>query len=146
MFNQVRVLEDQRSLLRFFWWENGDIRNPIKDHEMCAHLFGEISSPSCSNYALEQTSVDNKKQLDLMQQEHFYVDGMLKSSREIDEAADLIQKIRNICKPEVFILTKFVSNKIEVMKSISEEHCRKSINIKELESGEVQEERALGVV
>ena len=35
-------------------------------------------------------------------------------------------------------MTKFVSNKIEVMKSIPEEHCRKNINIKELESGEIQ--------
>ena len=45
-----------------------------------------------------------------------------------------------------FILTKFVSNKIDVMKSIPEDHCRKNINIKELESEEVQKERALGVV
>ena len=33
-------------------------------------------------------------------------------------------------------MTKFVSNKIEVTKSIAEEHCRKNINIKELISGE----------
>ena len=70
MFQQVKVPEDQRSLLRFLWWENGDIRNPIKDHEMCVHLFGSISSRSCSNYALKQTSVDNEKNLGLMQQEH----------------------------------------------------------------------------
>ena len=55
MFHQVRVPEDQRSLLRFLWWENRDIRNPIKDHEMCVHLFGGISSPSCSNYVLRRT-------------------------------------------------------------------------------------------
>ena len=61
MFHQVRVAGDQRSLLRFLWWENGNIRNPIKDHEMCVHLFGGISSPSCSNYALKRTSVDNEK-------------------------------------------------------------------------------------
>ena len=70
MFHQVRVAGDQRSLLRFLWWENGNIRNPIKDHEMCVHLFGGISSPRCSNYALKRTSVDNEKKLGLMQQEH----------------------------------------------------------------------------
>ena len=32
------------------------------------------------------------------------------------------------------------------MKSIPEEHCRKNINIKELERGEVQKERTLRVV
>ena len=70
---------------------------------------------------------------------------MLKSSRGIVEAVDLIQRIRNICKAGGFILTKFVSNKIEVIKSIPEEHCRKNIKIKEIESGEVQKERTLGV-
>ena len=46
-----------------------------------------------------------------MQQGHsdeIYVDKMLKSSRGIDEAVDLIQRIRNICKARGFMLTKFV--------------------------------------
>ena len=142
MFHQVRLPEDQRSLLRFLWWENRYIRNPIKDHEMCVHLFGGISSPSCSNCVLKQTSLENEKQngsdVPRILRRNFYVDDMLKSSRGIDEAVDLLQRIRNICKAGGFILTKFVSNKIEVMKSIPEEHCRKNINIKELESGEIQ--------
>ena len=71
---------------------------------------------------------------------------MLKSSRGIGEAVDLIQRIRNICKAGGFILTKFVSNKIEVMKSIPEEHWIENINIKGLESGKVEKERALGVI
>ena len=65
---------------------------------------------------------------------NFNVDDMLKSSRGIDEAVDLIQRLRNICKVGGFKLTKFVINKIEMMKSIPEDHCRKNINIKELES------------
>ena len=108
---------------------------------MCTSIWW-YSSQSCSNYALKRTSVDNEKKIgsDAARtlRRNFYVDGMLKSSRGIDEAVDLIQRIRNICKAGGFILTKFVSNKIEVMKSIPEEHCRKNINIKELESGEIQ--------
>ena len=54
MFHQVRVPKHQRSLLKFLWWEDRDIRNPtVEDNEMCVHLFGGISSPSCSNYALK---------------------------------------------------------------------------------------------
>ena len=79
---------------------------------MCVHLFGGISSQSCSNYALKRTSVDNEKKFgsDAARtlRRNFYVDGMLKSSRGIDEAVDLIQRIRNICKAGEFILTKFV--------------------------------------
>ena len=37
---------------------------------------------------------------------NFNVDEMLKSSRGIDEAVDLIQKIRNICKAGGFIFCK----------------------------------------
>ena len=109
MFHQVRVPKDQRSLLRFLWWENADIRNPIKDHEMCVHLFGGISSPSCRNYTLKQTSVDNEKKIgsDAARtlRQNFYVDDMLKSSRIIDEAVDLIQSRRNICNNGGFILS-----------------------------------------
>ena len=61
MFHQVHIPDDQRSLLRFLWWENGDINNPVKDYEMCVHLFGGASSPSCCNYALKRTSVDYGK-------------------------------------------------------------------------------------
>ena len=93
---------------------------------------------------MKQTSADNEKEFgtDAARtiRQNFYVDNMLKSSRGADEAVDLIQRIRNICKAGGFNLTKFVSNKIEVMKSIPEEHYGKN-SIKELECGEVQKER-----
>ena len=136
MVHQVRVPEDQRSLLRFLWWKNGDIRNPIKDHEMCMHLFGTILSPSCSNYSLKRVSVDNEKEFGIdaarTLRRNFYVDDMLNSSIEIDEAVDLIQRMRDICKAGGFNLTKFVSSKIEMMKSIPEEFCKKKSSSKNL--------------
>ena len=79
---------------------------------MSVHLFGGISSQSCSNYALKRMSVDNEKKFgsDAARtlRRNFHVDDMLKSSRGIDEAVDLIQRITNICKAGEFILTKFV--------------------------------------
>ena len=57
---------------------------------------------------------------------------MLNSSRGVDETVDLIQQIRNICKAGGFNLMKFASNKIEVIKSIPEEHCRKASTSKRL--------------
>ena len=79
------------------WWENRDIRNPIKDYEICVHLFGGILSPCCSNYPLKQTSLDNENEfvIDAARtiRQNLYVDDMLKSSRGIDEAVDLIQGI-----------------------------------------------------
>ena len=64
---------------------------------MCVHLFGGISSPSCSNYAFKQTLVDNEKYFgtDAVRTfwQNFYVDNILKSSREIHETKDLSQHI-----------------------------------------------------
>ena len=72
--------------------------------------------------------VDNEKEFETDAartfRQNFYVDDILGSSRGIDEAIDLTQQIRNICKAGGFNLMKFVSNKIEVRKSIPEEHCR----------------------
>ena len=52
MFYQVKVPEKRRSFLRFLWWNEGNLDSEITDHKMCAYLFGAVSSPSSSNYAL----------------------------------------------------------------------------------------------
>ena len=62
MFYQVKVAEKHRSFLRFLWWEDSDINKSIVDHEMCVHVFGGVSSPSCSNYALRKTASDNQEE------------------------------------------------------------------------------------
>ena len=53
MFHQVRVPENQRSLLKFLWWEHGDPRMEVEKFEMNVHLFGGKSSPRCRNYDLK---------------------------------------------------------------------------------------------
>ena len=134
MFHQVRVPENQRSLLRFLWWEQGDPRMEIEEFEMCVHLFGGKSSPSCSNYALRRTSVDYEIEFgeDAAKtlQRNFYVDDMLKSSPDAETAIDLISRVRGLCAAGGFNLTKFVSNNVEVMQAIPDEHVRKNVNLR----------------
>ena len=60
MFHQGLVREKDRSLLRFLWWENHDTRSKMLDFEMNVHVFGGTSSPSCCNYALKKTALDNE--------------------------------------------------------------------------------------
>ena len=60
MFYQLWVSEEHRILLRFLWWKDGDLNNPPIDHEMGIRVFGGVSSPSCSNYALKKTADDHK--------------------------------------------------------------------------------------
>ena len=62
MFYQVLVPPHQRSLLHYMWWEESNLSKKVVDYQMCTHIFGGTSSPSCSNFALkkaEQTTVIN---------------------------------------------------------------------------------------
>ena len=52
MFHQVKVPKDQCSFLKFLWWDDSDPDKEIIDYEMTAHVFGGVSSPPCSNFAL----------------------------------------------------------------------------------------------
>ena len=60
MFYQVNVLENQRDFPRFVRWPNGDLSKPMEEYRMTVHIFGAVSSPSCSNFALRKTANDNK--------------------------------------------------------------------------------------
>ena len=148
MFLQVRVPEDQQQYLRFLWWPNGDTSLEPQDFKMCVHIFGAISSPSCANFALRQTAIDNK--VDIGENisntilRDFYVDDLLKSVSEVHEALSMIPLLQEMCHAGGFNLTKFVSNSVEVVTSIPPEHRAPSIRHYEL-SRKLPIERALGV-
>ncbi|XP_066925838.1 uncharacterized protein [Clytia hemisphaerica] len=61
MFYQVRVPEEFHDNLRFIWWPDGDLSKEPVDYQMCVHLFGATSSPSCANYALRQLTPTKKR-------------------------------------------------------------------------------------
>ena len=45
------------------WWPDGDTSADPEDYQMSVHLFGDISSPSCANFALRKTADDNERDL-----------------------------------------------------------------------------------
>lgn len=48
MFHQFLVRPQDRSFLRFLWWEKGDLSRPLSVYQMAVHLFGATSSPGCA--------------------------------------------------------------------------------------------------
>ena len=150
MFHQVMVPREDRSFLRFLWWEDHDISGTAKDFEMCVHVFGGTSSPSCCNYAYERTAYDNKSryQTDVMDtlNRNFYVDDLLKSVKDVKTAIRLLHDVISMCADGGFRLTKFVINRIEVLDSIPEEDRRTGVKDVYLNSGtNFPTEKALGV-
>lgn len=65
---------------------------------MAGHVFGGISSPSCSNYALKKAEVGNVRKygedVTSILGYNFYVDDMLKSFPSVKMAADMIHKVK----------------------------------------------------
>ena len=78
-------------------WQDGNLSKKLIDHEMCVHVFGGTSSPSCSNYVPKRTSIDGEDQFRKAAaktlKDNFYVDDLLKS---LDNEKEAIKPIKNV--------------------------------------------------
>ena len=114
----MRIPEKERSFLRYLWWEDVNLEKLI-DYEMCVHVFGGTSSPGCCNYTLQRTAPDNVssyiKEVTNILLRSIYVDDVLKSVPSVRDALALIQAVRDLCKKGGFKLTKFISNKKDIL-------------------------------
>ena len=116
---------------------------------MCVHLFGAVSSPSSSNYALKRTDVDNSSSFSVYASEtvmkNCYVDDLLKSVKSEGYAVDLTKRVKEMCIAGGFNLTKFICNRKNVLMSIPDIHRREGVKIIDLVKEELPTERAWGV-
>ena len=131
MFYQVRVPENDADFLRFLWWPHGNVDQPHTEYGMVVHLLGTVSSPSCANYALKRTAIDNEGNvaMDVLNtiRNNLYVDDCLKSVTSDRQAIRLVSKLREACATRGFRLTKWVSNSRSVLASIPEDRALKEI-------------------
>ncbi|XP_038133532.1 uncharacterized protein LOC119778397 [Cyprinodon tularosa] len=149
MYHQVRVPDEDSDLLRFLWWPEGDLNQPLREYKMVVHLFGAKSSPSCANYALRRTAEDGKDRSSpeavTTILEHFYVDDCLVSVSDKKKAISLTKDLIALCKSGGFHLAKWSSNSREVLSSLPEHERAKEIKNLDLDRDELPMERALGV-
>lgn len=152
MFHQTRVPEDHRSYLRFFWWPNNKLEGDPVTMEMNVHLFGACSSPSCANFALRKTALDNRN--DFLPEvvncvlKNFYVDDLLKSVENSETGKAFVEQLRELCARGGFNLTKFTSTHPEILENIPQENRSKStqnLSFEDKTSLEPVVERALGI-
>lgn len=110
MFYQVRVPEKDTDLLRFLWWPNGRLDEPIEEFWMAVHLFGVTSSPSVASYALRSAAEDQRDSASPNAVQtvlhNFYVDDCLRSVATEDKAVILVNELRALCNSGGFTLTK----------------------------------------
>ena len=83
MFHQVYADPQDRDVLRFLWWTNGDLQKEPEEYRMVKHLFGATSSPSCANFCLQKTALTYQEEFDpntiQTVMRNMYVDDLIKS-------------------------------------------------------------------
>ena len=149
MFHQVRVPPEDRDVLRFLWWPDGNLRETPKAFRMCVHLFGGTWSPSVCNFAMRRTAEDNQGQCASdaarVVQRNFYVDDCLVSVQDEDEAVKLAAELRMLLRKGGFRLTKWLSNNPRVLQTIPLEDRAKQVAGLDLNREALPVERALGM-
>ena len=149
MYYQVKVSPQHVDFLRFLWWPDGDITQPLKEHRMIVHLFGATSSASSASYALRKTAEDNKgffsAEATKTVQNNFYVDDLLKAVDSEKHAIELYRELKSLCATGGFTLTKWICNSKAVLASIPEAERAKDVRNLDLDIEDLPIERALGV-
>jgi len=141
MFHQVWVPEGQRDFLRFLWWPDGDLTQNLEEYQMNVHLFGAVSSQSCSNVAVRKAADDPEEAVGPetanVLRKNFYVDDCLRPEETEESAIQRIRGVRHACAHGGFNLAKFVSNSRPVLESVPDEACAQDVRTLELGSGEL---------
>ena len=149
MFHQVGVAEQDRDLLRFLWWKDGNLTTEPAEYRITVHLFGATSSPACANYALKMAANENEKDLGSEAanfiHRDFYVDDGLTSVESVPDAVILIKNTKEMCRRGGFTLHKFTSSHKEVIEAIPIEDRAEGIQSIDLDKEAIPMERALGV-
>ena len=133
MFHSFYVNSDDKDFLRFLWYENNDLSNPIVEYRMNLHLFGVASSPGVASFCLHRTAETHRQEFgdqtsDFLRRD-FYVDDGLKSVSTVKQALEL---------------HKFASNRKEVLEALRADDRVKDIKNLDLRHDTMPVQRSLG--
>ena len=149
MFHQVRVDPNDVGSLRFLWFPADDIDAEPEEFQMLVHLLDGVWSPSCAAYALRKTAMDNtdKFDSDIIEtvQRNFYVDDLLKSVKSSEDAIKIYTQTSKLLSFGGFHLTKWISNKRDVLDAIPQSELTKDLKNIDFETEKLPVERALGM-
>ena len=148
MFHQTGVDPKDCDVLRFLWWENGDLQEEATEYRMVRHVFGATSSPSIANLCLKKAASANREEFDQETvrtiERNMYVDDLMKSTRSTESAIVLVGQLIKLMKNSGFRLTKWLSNDRGVISGIPE--SERPLSVVSLEIDDLPTETTLGLV
>ncbi|CAI5660547.1 uncharacterized protein LOC106097744 [Oreochromis niloticus] len=112
MFHQIRLLPEDRPLLRFVWRDLHP-EAPVAVYEWQVLPFGTTCSPCCATFALQRHTRDHTEGDDPLRHSVgrcFYVDNLLQSVPTPEEARDLVDRLRALLSSAGFVLRQWASN------------------------------------
>nr|XP_055076729.1 uncharacterized protein LOC129455971 [Misgurnus anguillicaudatus] len=147
MFHQVRLLSEDRSLLRFVWRDMEVDRTPSV-FEWQVLPFGTTCSPCCATYAMQHHVISHSQPEDNVRfsiERCFYVDNCLQSLSSPDQAKTLVDKLRKTLASGGFELRQWASNRPEVINHLPEEARSENLELWLSHNREDNAESALGL-
>ena len=98
---------------------------------------------------IKKTAADNVRkywnEASTIVKRNFYVDDMLKSFPDVEEAVDMVNKVREPCLEGGFNLRKFTSNNVDLLKNILIDLKKDGIENKDVKLGNLTHDKAPGV-
>ncbi|XP_028173753.1 uncharacterized protein LOC114362514 [Ostrinia furnacalis] len=131
MYRQVKIAEKDVDYQRIVWRENeGD---KIKDYRLLTVTFGTSCAPYLAVKTLQQVAVDEGHNFPLAASRvktDFYMDDLLTGCQSENEALKMYEEMNELLKKGGFVMQKWASNKIDLLKS-ENENIRTDREIKE---------------
>ncbi|XP_005167247.1 uncharacterized protein [Danio rerio] len=147
MFHQIRLLPEDRSLLRFLWRDMKKNEEP-NVFEWQVLPFGTTCSPCCATYALQRHVKDNcvgYEDVQMSVEQAFYVDNCLQSLNCPEKARSLIDRMRSHLSSGGFEIRQWASNIPQVIEHLPIEARAASTELWVSEHSSDPQEPALGL-
>ncbi|XP_026115567.1 uncharacterized protein LOC113094113 [Carassius auratus] len=112
MFHQVRLLPDDKPLLRFLW-RDMTLEQAPDVYQWQVLPFGTTCSPCCATFALQKHVLDHTQPGEEVREvieKSFYVDNCLHSLPSKDAAKDLVDRLYALLNEGGFELRQWASN------------------------------------
>lgn len=147
MFHQIRLLPEDKPLLRFLWRDLNREETP-SIYEWQVLPFGTTCSPCCATYALQKHVVDHSNPGDTVRhsiERCFYVDNCLQSVAKPEEARELVNTLRNLLAEGGFELRQWACNFPNVIQHLPKEARSESSELWLNQTESDPQELALGL-
>ena len=147
MFHQVRLLPEDRPLLRFLWREL-KTEEPPSVYTWQILPFGTTCSPCCATFALQKHVFDHSQpdeDVRVSIERSFYVDNCLQSLSSVNGARHLVNKLTSLLATGGFELRQWASNTPDVISHLPREARSESRELWIKDQGTDPQELALGL-